>query len=775
MNAMPPPPGAIRRPGFLVRLFSSIRFGVVLLTLILIYASIMSALPWVRGAIEMTEMEVFQHWSFGLLVGLFCICLSVATWRRIRWNVTNLGVLTVHAGLLMMTGGSVLYFWHKVEGDALLMAPRVELVFPGNRGDDASVKILPEPGETFETNAPFLGGNIKITVVEAAGDELLHVTRAKVRAEIGDQPAREVELSLAGVREQRLDDKLSLRLVVPEPTSRFYDNHLCALYYRALDQKPEERRAAGLPGLPLSRERYVDEGYQVRDRAGRPSPSKRNKPAVELAGLSIPTGWFEHWRMPIAAPLPEVPFDAEVTGYLPYVGATETVALPDAGGEFNPAINLTIGVGGQAIRESLFALDPRFSLADVGIPVEFTWCATAAEREAALAPLAGPHELTVEVKDPPTRKVLAVTQGQKIQIEGTAYELEIKSASPSWPMISAGFQGAVTPMLSVDVKSGERRFNRTVLQRFPQFTQDIDDQGKRRTDGPVDPNIVLTYRGAAQGWIRIVAGPDRATAADSLELAFFDVSGRVARHVLKPGRTQTINFPRQAADFTIASFMPAARREAMPVVEPLDTRRPNMGRQMSAIRVHLTGRGEYAGWRDTRWVSFSPYPDFDARPVIVQGPDRREYELIYSRWARDLGGELALKQLTVKQFPGRRGVESWRSDYRAHEDDAPAARDGAVYTNQTDVFAGWTLFQSGAPSNEPYFVWTILGVGNREGIWPMLLGCVMITLGCLYAFYIKPVLLRRKQEAALAAAAARGAGARATGARGTPELVEAAR
>ena len=42
---------------------------------------------------------------------------------------------------------------------------------------------------------------------------------------------------------------------------------------------------------------------------------------------------------------------------------------------------------------------------------------------------------------------------------------------------------------------------------------------------------------------------------------------------------------------------------------------------------------------------------------------------------------------------------------------------------------------------------TVFGVGNRQGIWPMTLGCVLITAGCLYAFYVKPVLKRRAARA----------------------------
>ena len=80
-----------RRHYPVVRTFASIKFGVTLLFLILVYASIVSALPQVRGAVEMTEMEIFRHWVFATLIALFSISLAVATWTRIRWNWINAG------------------------------------------------------------------------------------------------------------------------------------------------------------------------------------------------------------------------------------------------------------------------------------------------------------------------------------------------------------------------------------------------------------------------------------------------------------------------------------------------------------------------------------------------------------------------------------------------------------------------------------------------------------------------------------------------------------
>jgi hypothetical protein len=52
--------------------------------------------------------------------------------------------------------------------------------------------------------------------------------------------------------------------------------------------------------------------------------------------------------------------------------------------------------------------------------------------------------------------------------------------------------------------------------------------------------------------------------------------------------------------------------------------------------------------------------------------------------------------------------------------------------------------------------YTVLGVGNRNGVYVQLLGCVIAVAGMIYAFYVKPVIKRRRQEEVLAGLARNG-------------------
>lgn len=722
----------------LVRLLSDVRFGLTILTLILVYASIGSAFAPLRGGLEMTEMQVFQHWLFVALIALFTASLVTATLTRVRWSVVNAGSVVVHAGLLLLVGGAVWYFARKVEGDVPLFSPRVE-VFASVSALEPGAEFLADVGQGWEVDLPGLGGRVRLEVVGVTAGAGAPFAQATVALSVAGNPIEEVTLAANADKLTPLRNGLALRLRTYPPQERFYEAHAPALYY---GRRGEGRsRFVRLAGLPLHRERYLSEGPVLRDTHGRLVPSKREYPHLPLAGLRIPTNWLEPWRMPLKLDTPDLPCDVEITGYLPYVvGMDQTVG--GGGDRENPIAEFLVEAGGRSVTLALAALQP--PRAGRG-PFEFHWVASAAEMDELLRPLAGPAELTFKVLDPPIEQTLAVRIGQNIPIAGTPYELTVASIVPAWPLVTPGFEGAQSAAALVDVRRGETRFRRSVVERYPQLTQDIDDQGVRHTETLLDPNLVLRFRTTVEGRMVLAAGPDLPPV-----LAVFQPDGSVQRFAAERGRAQPVSVPDFTARFTLLALERFGRWLEVPLIQPLELRRPNMDRSYSAIRVKLTGRGPYAGWSESRWCLFSEYPRLDrtnapptlhTRVTTVRLPDGHEYELVYSRAERDLGATLVPAKLTTRLFPGRHRAESWRSDFFVQPRGGTALLPAAVYTNQTCTVAGWTLFQSGAAGD--HWSWTILGVGNRHGMVPMVIGSLLITLGCLYAFYVKPVLLRR--------------------------------
>lgn len=730
-----------------IRFLSSIRVGIILLALILVYASVGSALPQVRGAVELSEMDVFRHWLFSGLTIAFSVVLIVATLVRIPFRIVNAGVLTVHLGLLMLVGGSIYYFGTKVEGDVKLESPRIRLSSLSGLNERTIAEFLAAEGSTWSTFMPAFGGDVRAEVMKVERNDLGEVTSAGVRYQIGAASEPQTTQLVANQTAEMIGDgRLVLRLASFAPADRFYDDEVPALYLSRAEGGDYDVEA--IHGLPLFSPRYLDEGDVLIDTAGRPVPSRRSTPHVKIAGLPIPTSMFEDWRLPIRISPKDAPFDIEITGFVPYVGRLDA-EVGEGSGPLNPAIKVRFALGNESRAVSLFAMNPAQSVAFLGVPVEFRWV----EHADQLVPLGedreGPHELEIEVKDPPAKQRLAISAGQTIRVEGTPYELKISELRPDWPMMTPGYEGASSPMASVDVTNGEKKYNRTVIQRFPELSQDIDEQGVRHRDAPYDPNLVLRYRACGDGWVTIAAG---ASVAPTAFVA--DFNGQVLKHELKVGEPAPLNVLGVALTTTIEGLYQSGQTLLKPVLVPPESRRPNLAaRSVSAVRMKFVGRGEAAGWSQNQWCLFSMYPnDPTARAIEVTPPTGEKWRVLYSRLERPLNARLVAGKLSVKHFPGRENVESWRSDFRVARAGQPV-EEGAVLTNQTMSTGEWTLYQSGA--SQDGWSYTILGVGNRNGIIPMVLGCVMITLGCLFAFYVKPVLLKRAARSGRRAAMAK--------------------
>ncbi|MEQ9453213.1 MAG: hypothetical protein RLN76_01300 [Phycisphaeraceae bacterium] len=76
--------------------------------------------------LEMTELQFYSWWPMQLILMLFVVNMIWATIRRIEFKFENIGVLTVHTGIVTLTLGSILYSTFKVEGDLLLFRQDIE-------------------------------------------------------------------------------------------------------------------------------------------------------------------------------------------------------------------------------------------------------------------------------------------------------------------------------------------------------------------------------------------------------------------------------------------------------------------------------------------------------------------------------------------------------------------------------------------------------------------------------------------------------------------------
>ena len=93
--------------------------------------------------LEMSELEFYSWWPLRVVLLAFVANMVTATVRRIEFTFVNIGVLTVHTGIVMIALGSVYYRGLKLEGDTLLLA--------GEPGPDGTPAPGP-PEEVFYDN-----------------------------------------------------------------------------------------------------------------------------------------------------------------------------------------------------------------------------------------------------------------------------------------------------------------------------------------------------------------------------------------------------------------------------------------------------------------------------------------------------------------------------------------------------------------------------------------------------------------------------------------------
>ena len=725
-----------------INLFDSIWLGIFWIAAIVVYAAVGSAVPIFRQEFELTEFQYFNHWLFVTMIGLFCLSLVVTTLRRIKFNIRNLGVLTVHTGLLLLCAGSVVYFGRKVEGDVWLDAPAVRVISVDRFRNDPERAVVGQfvarEGKTWETTMPALGGRHRVQVTSVSHQGLTTAQRVTLKAKVGDGPEQTIELdqSREGGAFAKLGDKLALALAPANIADSFYDETTPIL---AIESRGHTETFE-IPGLPYYKERFIPMDEPVVDIGGKVVESDRQ--------LALRP--FEYWQMPIALSDPQRamssdwPVEITIDGYLPYA---KLEPRPVPGGErAMPIARMGLGLAssGPAISDWVIPQMPDRSMIEMpgGPMAEFRWIDAEKDIDAEWTrSLAGRHVLEVIVKDKNVRQTFDVSEGQTIKVEGTDYALTIEQLQPSWPLMSAGFQNARTPIALVWVEGPNQKFQRSVLDRYPALNQDRDRQGQRidLAKAIVDDNIELRYFDASRDRFVVVAGQ-----VLSPTLIHTAPGGK---RTVKPLAASATEKSESGSTLVWNDYIVNPRFETQAVVIPERNRRPfgTVRRGESAIRVHL--RSTKGDWERHVWVPFSLYNtmhDGTAPTAVADVPELGELRFIYGRAIRPLPARLTLEWLQTDFYPGRQQPSGWASHIRKQDFDSNAVVRDKAWLNNTARAGEWTLFQSQAAGDHES--WTVLGVGNRQGVLTMLAGCILITLGMIYAFCVKPILIRRRKQ-----------------------------
>jgi hypothetical protein len=783
-------------------LFSSVRFGIVLLVLLFAYMSVGSAgivYPvhpnvfhpdaWVHAQVrqwrpfEMTEFEWFHWWPFDVLLALLCANLAVTTLRRIPFRPVNYGVWMIHSGIILLVAGSVVYFGTKVEGEVpvprrsvtvgilaapeggggpALVAEATMLAMPGNRvtigegRDRYDVEV-----QSIDPEWEMLSGDDKGTRAYSVNLSVSGPDRRFVRQLVAGRPQytedlvftqdpkQPVKRAVKETGKPIVDERLFAALDYG-PADRFYlKNDLeksWALYVR----RPGDAAWAQRPvhGLPLYND-WVGDPSEVFSSGTEAVPSRPIRVAIPPAEEGDPA--------------PGVTLEA--TGYLRYAQPRSRWRAGGPGDPANAVASVSVSDReGRAASYVLEGRDPQKRSADGGV-----LALRQVADEAQVADFMSQPSLVfrvpskgIEQREPVKEAALADAEAPWRPVGGAGSGYGYRVVSVQDDLVIKGREQSLA-IVELRTPAGEFRrwaFSDPSSSRDLRAGEDPMAAMKRGGESFIDPSIEVEYLpGNGLALALLVAGPEPG------RLRLVDSLGRAEARILDVSAGAPIELA-AGVRLTVTDWMPNAVEDTRPFIVPAEQRQRDARELFSMMR--LSNAGESAG----EWLQYHPYP-FDSqqqvlrrywfRPSRLRLPDGGELEVLFSRQRLPLPAPVALETFElathVGGFSGQTSsIRNYTSVVRFRNGDGTWGDAVPVSVNEPAEHGGYSYFQSQwDPPDEARdgrlasagLNYTVLGVGNRHGVWTQLAGCVIACAGMAYAFYVKPVIKRRNRRIVL--------------------------
>ena len=800
-HATPEPPPDRPSKGWFTRLIldplSSVKLGIALLIILFIYCSVGSAgifyptglnvftgwhqqMPRQWRIFEMTEYEWFHAPFFLALCALITLNIITTTLRRIPFKVVNYGVWTIHTGILILMVGSVIYFGSKVEGDTPVFRRLIRIT--SNAGATLSLPALPDrAGRIFTPEGPYtftvaqIDPNWPILSGDHQGERAYSVTlkveapdRTFMRQVLDGYPeftedvipgkGRAIKLPEFGTK--ITDDSFSVALDY-FPQTQFWTRESSALAVRRVG--PDGTRGpwmeVPIPHLP----RYND--YVATPDVVWSAPATLRAHPIDI---------------PVVARADDNPLKnkfAHVTAYLRYA-TLETRVIPGGdgggggggGGPINPVLSLTMHtpMAGD-VQQSLAALDPDQSSA-LGGMVAFKYAPDAAGMQKLADMATSRIVLEVPASDgaAPARLELDINavdfdrsifrpvgdSGWKVRLADVVRNLAIDTDHT----VSLAIVEVQTP--------DAQRFTRWVFDE-PSLTRDLpfDASGGVNHTGAnprePDPRLTATFDAGFSTPLVIIGGPQSV----GLRALTLMPDGAYTARDVAPGE----RFPLGAAGITIASYSERATRVQKPVIVPLEQRDRDADRSrwFSLVQVQI----ETPQGMQRIWLPFHQFALEDqslaARglgrydPTTVMLADGSIIDVIFTRQSMPLANAVALDDFRLTTHVGGysgdvSSIRDWTSQLRFWNDKTQQwSKPLSVASNQPAEYRGFRYFQAfwdapprqmiGTQAEAGGLNFTGLGVGNRRGVGIQLAGTIVAVIGMMYAFYVKPIIKRRRK------------------------------
>lgn len=451
-----------------------------------------------------------------------------------------------------------------------------------------------------------------------------------------------------------------------------------------------------------------------------------------------------------------------VTGFLRYApNETRRVAGDHTRDPLAPFALVRLSGRGLAAEYMLEAFDPVKSGAQEGSLV-FRWLEPG--EDVSRIGRGAPAKIVVEIP--------STGAGETLTLDGS---IPVGADAPFRPVGDSGWSIRVKRLidqlplaegLRVSFADVELRSPRgEVIERWiaddPSVTNDLvreDGQGERHT--APDPQVRTLYAPPIMPPAVTLVGSHDNEGELLVVLGVFGGEPMVAP--LRVGGSMRVA---QEVTLDLVAYSAHSRLETRPRIIPERQRDRDLGVSLAQARVQIDAPGMQRPL--ALWVPFTqnllPSPAyayggrFPYSPVVVDLPDGRRMEVVFSRERRKLPAPVVLEDFVLHERVGgftgdTASIRDWESVLRFVNPDGTLGEPVAVRTNEPGQFAGFRFFQamwdppageqSGSPSAGLNF--TGLGIGNRNGVGLMLLGGALSVVGSIYAFYVKPVVKRRR-------------------------------
>ncbi len=513
-----------------------------------------------------------------------------------------------------------------------------------------------------------------------------------------------------------------VRIFLNQTVHHYYDNSERAIFMVAKDA-PGKSAMLPLPSLPLFRERSTKNHHPLNIIA---PPRMMARLSPHLAGVRV-----------------------RVIGYYPYT-RLEALAVQRMPGQpaRKPALEFNLSASGMASGgQWLLAKTPQLRVADAGLPcgIEYLYHPSARRLRDITTSFKGNNALIVSIPADHFRQVVVIHPNKKIVLPGTPYTL-IPRQEISMPLLSKGYRGASSQAYMVDVYRANAtgkpfHFQRVALFRYPTKTVDfVFDHGRRKLiPDKIDHAIHIRYEDARKFQFWIVEHK-----SGQLNLIQRAAGGVVTQYPISIGHpvaTAVAGIPFKISVQELANVV------YEPQTIPPAQRRPQLEQTMGHCVLQLAvSRG--------RWMDhhiYLPFQQFglhgDLAPTHVEVPGVGQVSFVFSTLQWKLPAALTLLSCKELFYPGGNSFpRDFLSKVRFTNLKTGKSKVALIHLNHPETLDGQHFFQArfGKQANGTPF--TVLGVGNTNGLYPMIVGVIMIIFGIGYAFYIKPVLLNMKKR-----------------------------